>query len=65
MKLTENMELNNWLISLKLVVFHLEISGKVSKESHSSNIPLSSERFSVFHLEISGKEFNEEHSENK
>ena len=43
-----------------LLVFHLEISGKVFNDKQSKNIPHILIILLVFHLEISGKDFNDE-----
>ncbi len=47
-----------------LFVFHFEISGIISSDSHPENKLSISVTFSVFYFEISGKNFNFEHPQN-
>ena len=48
------------LISVTLLVFHLDISGNEDIDEHSKNNPLKLVTLFVFHLDISGMEVNEE-----
>ena len=44
-----------------LSIFHLEISGKYSKDVHSLNNPEILLTLFIFHFEISGNDYNDEH----
>ena len=52
-------------MSITLVVFHFDISGKDINDEHPLNIPLKLVLIFVFHLEISGKDISDVHSLNK
>ena len=52
--------LNIKLISLTLLVTHLDISGNVINDEHPINIKLISLTFFVSHLDISGNDKSEE-----
>ena len=48
------------MISVTLLVFHFEISGKDFNDEHPENNPFIFAICSVFHFEISGKDFKDE-----
>jgi hypothetical protein len=49
------------LISITLLVSHIEISGKDINDEHPSNILLISLTLLVFHFEMPGKDDSDEH----
>ena len=46
---------------MRLLTFHLEISGNSFNDEHSLNNRNILNTFAVFHLEMSGNSFNDEH----
>ena len=53
-----------WLMSLTLLVFHIDISGIFFSERQLLKIPCILVIFDIFHFEISGKNSSDSHPEN-